>query len=99
MADLALESFSISVPLIEFHDAASQCTDGSVDVSVEIGEDEGPVVEGHPYVVTRFDLFALPSVSFNVTYHTGLNYASSAKITYSTPRRIMRCATRLNSTL
>ncbi|KAJ7481228.1 hypothetical protein B0H11DRAFT_2024732 [Mycena galericulata] len=44
MADLALESFSISIPLIEFHNATSQCLDAS------------DVVENHPYVVTRTQL-------------------------------------------
>ncbi|KAJ6490488.1 hypothetical protein DFH09DRAFT_374094 [Mycena vulgaris] len=59
MIDLALESFSISVPLIELHDAASQCpANGALDASVENTEklDEEPVVEGHPYVVTRTQL-------------------------------------------
>jgi hypothetical protein len=57
MADLALESFSISIPLIEFHDAASQCTDDSAPTSLaDSSEDYGPVVKGHPHVVTRFDL-------------------------------------------
>lgn len=82
MADLALESFSISTPLIEFHDATSQCLDGEV-------------VEKHPYVVTRFNLSSLVgSISF-VTYFTpGLNYAPSVKPDFSTPRRITRCATK-----
>ncbi|KAJ7723953.1 hypothetical protein DFH07DRAFT_783404 [Mycena maculata] len=47
MADLALESFSISVPLIEFHDASRQCEDRDTD---------DVVANHHPYVVTRTQL-------------------------------------------
>ncbi|KAJ7461486.1 hypothetical protein FB451DRAFT_484173 [Mycena latifolia] len=60
MADLALESFSISVPLLEFHAVASQCSEstanGNIAASVEATEDEGSVVKEHPYVVTRTQL-------------------------------------------
>ncbi|KAJ7112451.1 hypothetical protein C8R43DRAFT_1138932 [Mycena crocata] len=45
IADLALESFSITIPLIEFH-PASFCK----------STDEDPVVNTHPYVVTRTQL-------------------------------------------
>ncbi|KAJ7172110.1 hypothetical protein C8R46DRAFT_1258051, partial [Mycena filopes] len=53
MADLALESFSLSVPLIEFHDIAScfNGTDGPAAL-----EEEVSAVSGHPYVVTRTQL-------------------------------------------
>ncbi|KAJ7632960.1 hypothetical protein FB45DRAFT_519412 [Roridomyces roridus] len=43
IADLALESFSISVPLLEFHNISSRCN-----------TDE--IVENHPYIVTRTQL-------------------------------------------
>ncbi|KAF7338002.1 hypothetical protein MVEN_02024100 [Mycena venus] len=65
MADLALESFSISMPLIEFHDTASQCVDAS---SPESNQNEDTVVKGHPYVVTRTQLRIVRETSlFNAT--------------------------------
>ncbi|KAJ7709472.1 hypothetical protein B0H17DRAFT_1028090 [Mycena rosella] len=60
IADLALESFAVSVPLLEFHAVASQCD--TVDAS------EGPVVEVHPYVVTRTQLRIIRETGlFNAT--------------------------------
>ncbi|KAJ6618819.1 hypothetical protein B0H10DRAFT_2373037 [Mycena sp. CBHHK59/15] len=56
MADLALESFSVSVLLIEFHGIASQCSNAIVaDASLdEEGDVDAP--GNHPYVVTRTQL-------------------------------------------
>ncbi|KAJ6502149.1 hypothetical protein C8R45DRAFT_1092043 [Mycena sanguinolenta] len=54
MADLTLESFSFSIPLLQFHDAASQCTNDS-DV-LPANSSVPQVVTGHPYVVTRTQL-------------------------------------------
>lgn len=57
MSDLALESFSISVPLIEFHDVSSQC---NLTVGDATDDDEVEAVTGHPYVVTRYGLPPFP---------------------------------------
>ncbi|KAJ7047191.1 hypothetical protein C8F04DRAFT_1062971 [Mycena alexandri] len=51
--DLALESFSISVPLLEFYDVASECKTAAVNGT---DEEQVLVVSGHPYVVTRTQL-------------------------------------------
>ncbi|KAJ7766864.1 hypothetical protein B0H16DRAFT_374333 [Mycena metata] len=53
ITDLALESFSISVPLLEFYDVASECKTADVNGTEE---EQLPVVSAHPHVVTRTQL-------------------------------------------
>ncbi|KAJ7047192.1 hypothetical protein C8F04DRAFT_222460 [Mycena alexandri] len=72
MADLALESFSLSVPLIEFHDVASQCKNTSINDTDAACDDceeaEAPVFKGHPHVVTRTQLrITQETTLFNAT--------------------------------
>ncbi|KAF7363792.1 hypothetical protein MSAN_01037100 [Mycena sanguinolenta] len=71
IADLALESFSFSIPLLEFHDAASQCTD---DSGVSAANPSAPeVVAGHPYVVTRTQLRIVRETNlFNATVYNNI---------------------------
>ncbi|KAK7038055.1 hypothetical protein R3P38DRAFT_3262534 [Favolaschia claudopus] len=56
ISDLALESFAISVPLVEFHDAAFplECVNESNDT--EVTADSEHAVHNHPYIVTRTQL-------------------------------------------
>ncbi|KAF8205802.1 hypothetical protein K438DRAFT_523452 [Mycena galopus ATCC 62051] len=64
VADLALESFSTSVPLIEFHDAASRC------INVPSAPE---VVVGHPYVVARTQLRIVRETNlFNATAYNAV---------------------------
>ncbi|KAF7295454.1 Proteophosphoglycan 5 [Mycena indigotica] len=57
LADEALDSFSISVPLLEFHDSASRCPAGS-------NGEHGPSVANHPHVVTRTQLRIIRETGF-----------------------------------
>ncbi|KAJ6531299.1 hypothetical protein B0H19DRAFT_1273505 [Mycena capillaripes] len=72
LADLALESFSISIPLLEFHDAASQCADASSG-GPSSDEKESPADKAHPYVVTRTQLRIVRETSlFNATAYNAV---------------------------
>ncbi|KAJ7685531.1 hypothetical protein DFH06DRAFT_1313824 [Mycena polygramma] len=63
LADLALESFSISVPLLEFHNATSHCNDDGVESDVQ----------EHPYVVTRTQLRIVRETSlFNASAYNAV---------------------------
>ncbi|KAJ7766863.1 hypothetical protein B0H16DRAFT_1522677 [Mycena metata] len=72
MADLALESFSVSVPLIEFHNVSSRCksmsingTDAACD---DCEEPEAPVSKLHPHVVHRTQIRIIQETAlFNAT--------------------------------
>ncbi|KAJ7827544.1 hypothetical protein B0H14DRAFT_3467025 [Mycena olivaceomarginata] len=75
--DLALESFSISVPLIEFHDATSQCANESGETTAAPTEPEDQSlkgsVEAHPYVVTRTQLRLVRETGlFNATAYNAV---------------------------
>ncbi|KAJ7735441.1 hypothetical protein B0H14DRAFT_3168575 [Mycena olivaceomarginata] len=75
--DLALESFSISVPLIEFHDATSQCANESGETTAAPTKPEDQSlkgsVEAHPYVVTRTQLRLVRETGlFNATAYNAV---------------------------